>query len=791
MPYAVAWLLQREAGVRWYAPGALGEVIPRRDAWTLRDLAIVREPAYVSREVHGLRGEAGRDWERRNGLRRRLDYSHNLTNVFTPEVYDAHPEWFGEIGGVRRRPMGKGEYHWQPELSRADVAEFAAERAAEALARVPERASFAFGVNDTVRFDQGAGTRAVVEPLRYFREKPDYSALVFGFMNRAAESLARRPGMENRYLGCLAYFWCENPPAFRVNERVMPYVTTDRTQFYDTRFRAEDYALMSRWGRSGVRAFGLWEYAEGNAFLIPRVPHAALAESLREGWWRGARGYMGECGPHAGFDAYKIWMLAQLMWDPARTDAELADDFFGGWYGPAAEPMRRFFARCEEVWMAQSGPPWWIKLYQQQDQALLFPPEVCAELRRYLDEAATLAGGRNGKPDGECGNQELRNGAVGQGGDLAASGAAGNVQIWKTGIGTEDGIETRTRSATADQKTEAGSHVSDVAYSSKSETRNPKPETLNSPAEAVRLTSRAFAVTEAAVEFDRIRRELMAGEAERLSATELGRRLSAWQHARVELERAIRDATTGEAPAMATANIGYMLRNDPVPGLLMQLARHGAGAPQAAMRELAAAGETVPEHWRALAVSLADQAMGRTPNLLSNASFVTAATTGQEPRFLFPLSGEVPAQWELRAAPTEHGRVALGSSNGRSRVLRIEGAWDTQLLQTQPARAGSLYVATMRLRGRSSPGNDAALFLTFLDAGGARVGEYRTVMLPKGESEWRTLVLADAAPERAKYVVLGVSALRQFGGDWLEAAEASLTAHPRTVRADQPSRDSL
>ncbi len=135
--FAVSWLLQHEGGVRWYAPGPLGEVIPARREWTLRDLAVVREPAYVSREITGLAGEAGRDWARRNGLRGRLAHSHNLANVFPPELYDAHPEWFGLVRGERLRPRGGDDYHWQPDLARPDVAEFAAARAAESLARQP------------------------------------------------------------------------------------------------------------------------------------------------------------------------------------------------------------------------------------------------------------------------------------------------------------------------------------------------------------------------------------------------------------------------------------------------------------------------------------------------------------------------------------------------------------------------------------------------------------------------------------------------------------------------------
>jgi len=788
-PYAVSWLLQRYAGVRWYTPGPLGEVIPRRTEWTLPELSVVREPAYVSREISGLRGSEGREWARRNGLRQRLEYSHNLTTIFTPEVYDAHPEWFGAVHGQRRRPLGGGEYRWQPDLSRVDVAEYAAPQAAEAFARAPGRASFSIGMNDSVRFDQGDGTRALVEPLRYFRGMPDYSPLLMTFMNQAAESLGRRPGMDGRYLGCLAYFWGENPPPFPVDARVVPYVTTDRTQFYDAAYRAADYALMSRWHRSGVRAYGLWEYAEGSAFVVPRVPHAMLAEAVREGWWRGARGYMGECGPHAGFDAFKVWMLAQLLWEPERPLAELQDDFFSGWYGPAAPAMRRFFARCEAQWMAQQGPPWWIKFYQQQDQVLLFPPEVCTELRTILDEAMEEARGERREASGERtdgGRQTTEGGSRNytteytestEDGALRTNVVTGNKVA--TGRMAEDGRR-RTdvltgNKVTSDRIAVCGGMWADsgsclLTPDSAPHSSLPDPRYFD----RVSLTSRAFAVTEAAVAFDRLRRALATADAAKLVPGELGRRLAAMQRARERLLLAVGEATQGEAPALATTYIDYLLRNDPVPGLLVRLSRSDRKAPTAALSVLEEAGVPVPAHWAALAAALGDERLARASNLLANGTFAKASAEGQQPQFLYPRSGELPADWNVRAVATEHGRVALGPAFAGLRVLRIEGAWDTTIGQTQLAVPGRLYVAEVQMRGRSSPGNDAALTLAFVDAGGKTVGDYRSTMLPKGETGWLTLVLAASAPENAKYVVVGLSALRQFGGDWLEATGVSL-----------------
>ena len=813
---AVSWLLQHEGGVRWYAPGTIGEVIPRRTEWVLPELGVVREPAYVSREISGLESPAAQAWARHNGLRGRIDYSHNLLNVFPCELGAAHPEYFPLVQGRRVLPASKADYNWQPDLTSPEVAERAAQQASEAFAREPGRASFSLGMNDSVRFDQGAETQAAVTPLRYFRGMPDYSPLVLGFMNRSAEALGRiRPGKPGEYLGCLAYFWCENVPPFAVNSQVVPYVTTDRSQFYDADYRAADYALMSRWGRSGVRAFGLWEYGYGSAYIVPRLPQAAFAEAVREGWWRGARGYIADTGPHWGFDAFKVWMLTQLLWDPDRPVAELEADFFNGWYGPAAEPMRRFFARCEAQWLAQAGPPWWIKYYRQQDQPLLFPPEVCRELRGLLDEAERAAARPRPIEEGRMQNAEVVSGAKPE-------------QLWRdakfvatfarTSGRTAD--ETLASSATgncrgSDAKIVATFSENDVPASACKHADlqgqgsairadqcvlvvSPKPETRNLKLETpfssrIALTSRAFAVTEAAVEFDRVRRAL--GAAESLAAHELAAQLVQLQRARTALERAARAAAKGEdgVSALASVDVAFLLRNDPVPRLLAALGQREATAPLAVLAEVQAAGAgpatateigagvpmrlavKVPAAWRDLAEAFADGRITRLKNRLPNGDFSRVAVGRQEPRFLYPRWGELPADWEVRGIATETGRVALVAREpGGVPALRIEGAWETQASTILPATPGRLHVLAAQMRGHSSPGNDAAMFLVFMNAEGRITGEYRTQTLPKGESDWRTLLLAAAAPADAAWVSVGVAALRQPAGDWLEAAAVAL-----------------
>ena len=135
--YAVDWLLQHEAGVRWYSPGSLGEVIPHPREWTLAEIDLQKAPAYVSREFSGFESPAGAEWARRNGLHKTLEFGHALGRVFPPELYGGHHEWFPELFGKRHRPSSAEDRDWQPNLALPEVAERAAHEALAAFESDP------------------------------------------------------------------------------------------------------------------------------------------------------------------------------------------------------------------------------------------------------------------------------------------------------------------------------------------------------------------------------------------------------------------------------------------------------------------------------------------------------------------------------------------------------------------------------------------------------------------------------------------------------------------------------
>jgi hypothetical protein len=451
---------------------------------------------------------------------------------------------------------------------------------------------------------------------------------------------------------------------------------------------------MSRWEASGARAFGLWEYAFGSGFVIPREPVAALADAVREGWKRGARGYFAEIGSSSGLDTFKAWALARMLWNPGLSLSDLEDDFFPGYYGPAGAPMRRFHEACQARWMGQEGGPFWLKYYGQDDQALLFPDKTCASLRAILSEADRLVSG-------------------------------------------------------------------DPVFSAR-----------------VGRASRAFAVAEAYVAFDSERRVLAAACPNRSDPFPGGEgaleeAIGRLARARARFEAAYRDAAPdGDSQRPEPSVSDSLERDDPVPRLLFGAGCRDSSAPRRLLNGAGVEAATRPP-WREMASSFA-VGLPAAPNLTANSSFLEKDTRGEWPHFLYPRYGALPAKWTLRAMATEEGRVAIvdNESSGadlQRRSVRIEGAWDTQLYQWLPAKPGLAYLATARLRGRTSPGGDASLFLTFLSGtGGVLSGWMQS--LPKGDTTgWRTQALCDRAPDRTGWVGIGIGCSRQTAGDWMEA----------------------
>src|SRR5690625_2998591 len=387
--YAVTTFLEDFGGIRWYMPTELGEHIPEKMSELPGTIDRMEEPDFLARRWSGLT-TPNDPWGRRNKTGPRDAFHHRLHQYFTEEIYDLRPDFFLMMRGERMRPDDSLRGHnLQICFGNPDAAKFAARKAAEFFDANPDAMSFSLGMTDTEAICECSLCQDLVDPEKTFRQRPDYSDLVFTFMNRAAEELAKTH--PDKYLGCLAYHWAENVPSFPVHPKVMPYLTADRSQWRDTGFQEEDRSLMARWMTAGPERVGIYDYYYGSSFVIPRIFTELTDASLKHAAEVGIDGFYGEIGAIWSLDGPKAWLASQLLWDISKDRETLLADYYQNFFGSAASPMRSFFERSEELWMEQGGPVFWLKFYHDFAQLELFPREVISELRGYLAEAKELA----------------------------------------------------------------------------------------------------------------------------------------------------------------------------------------------------------------------------------------------------------------------------------------------------------------------------------------------------------------------------------------------------------------
>ena len=386
--------------------------------------------AFLSRFIDVGRDSAATQWSRINQLGPTIHFIHNLGEIIGGKDYTRDPRLCPKIGGAPFNPIAHGYHYSQPDLGSQATVDFVAKaalrdllpklhptgaagaiegdargsthstpyREAKALVQhnrpVQDYPSFSIGINDGIYFGESAGVRKWEVPPRYFRDRPDYSDLVFDFSNRVAREVERdlpRGSSDDWSLGCLAYYWCENAPDFPVDRHIAPFLCADISQGYDKAFWTEEQDLEKRWAQAGPKRLGVYTYLDGSGFLIPRVFTKLISEHIAHIHRLGFTDYFGESTPNWGLDGPQLWMTAQLLAHPDQHRTPLLNEYFTRYYQSAAQPMRAFFDGCEHIWMSQCGPTDWLRLFRNESQAELFTSARCAALRNDLTQAQSLA----------------------------------------------------------------------------------------------------------------------------------------------------------------------------------------------------------------------------------------------------------------------------------------------------------------------------------------------------------------------------------------------------------------
>ncbi len=387
--WAVCQFLEDHVGVRWLIPGPLGEDVPEHDRITVEPMRKVYSPAILSRLWSG--AHYGGDWSLRQRIHGRYQFHHNLNRVFRREMFAEHPEYFPQHGDIRYEP-GEGDHGWQPCMTDPGGTAHAAQVAREYFEAHPLAESFSYGINDGHGYCDCKDCLKIHRPIEEWHGfSGERSVQYYTWLNRVAANLER--DHPDKMLGCLAYSAVILPPAdMQLHPNIIPYLTSNRADYWDAQFRRQDQELLRRWSEV-TEQMGIYDYAYGMGFAIPRIYNHLFQEAIQFAVDQGVKGFYAEVYPNWGLDGHKLYVMSRVLWNPDVDIDAITDDWNERMFREAAEPMKKYFALCEWTWRENNfgGGRWNYRLAADPRQFLIFPPDVIDKLAGYLEEARELA----------------------------------------------------------------------------------------------------------------------------------------------------------------------------------------------------------------------------------------------------------------------------------------------------------------------------------------------------------------------------------------------------------------
>jgi len=349
----------RGLGVRWYMPGELGEVVPRRASIALAKVNKTVRPDFPVRRFcfqYGLNDREMGMWAIRLGLRDPYDLlvAHGIaTMVERKEFLEANPEYFA-LYGSKRNSDPKSRYH-QPCLS------------SEGLFR--ENVAFVRALFDHYQFRvasvmppdafgaicQCDKCKGKDTPERGYRGR--LSDYVWDYVNRVAKEVEKTHPDE--VILCCAYGTYKHPPLKieKLNRNVIVCIVGGREPTNSrAEVRAEVRKLREAWLKktdNKIMVFENYPFTARGMYLPAFTPHvlgdsvnATKGISQGEDIWMTLLHHFDE----PGFNHFLIYFTARMYWGGKRDVDALFREYCELFYGPAGDEMRAFFEYCEANW---------------------------------------------------------------------------------------------------------------------------------------------------------------------------------------------------------------------------------------------------------------------------------------------------------------------------------------------------------------------------------------------------------------------------------------------------------
>ncbi len=386
--YGVFDFLDEYLGARWYAPGVTE--MPEVKDLPLPEVDRLVKPAFLWRHTsYAWPGgdEAFRARQRDNagsagadnpyGVQHEHDgRCHSYFRFISPsEFFESHPEYFSEIGGVRR------SVDTQLCLTNPDVLEIVTERMLKRMAEQPNVRQHNFSQMDYYHPCECPACRAMNE------QYGSLGGTQFWFVNQLAERTAKV--YPDKCIGTLAYMYTEEPPKdVKMHPNVAVWLchmfpSCDSHPIESCPLNA-DYKRRARaWSQICSHLY-IWHYIVDFAHYYNPFPNFhAMAADMKFYRDIGVEGIylqgMGHGGGGGEFSLLRPYYGMKLLWNPDRDADALLCDFLEGYYGAAWKPIHEYITMLQDKVQNENIH---MHLYTNPAQGYL-PDEV-------LDRAAAL-----------------------------------------------------------------------------------------------------------------------------------------------------------------------------------------------------------------------------------------------------------------------------------------------------------------------------------------------------------------------------------------------------------------
>lgn len=362
--FGVYDFLERYLGVRWLFPGEIGEYVPAHQNIIIPAGVVKDNPAFLSRAISPFSktgDQKNYTWARRSRMISTIDFHHYLNQIFPPAKYGkSNPEFYREVNGKRRVPGDKATTDWQPCFSQPGTVNIAAEHINQVFKKKPALISRSIGCNDNGGFCECAACMGGSIKLNSVGI-PSRSDAYYKWCNQVIDKVHQ--SYPDKYLGMLAYADVIEPPTFKLDNDLIPYICFDRMIWIDPATREAGQSLNRRWSEKAAN-IGWYDYIYGSTnYVIPRLYFNCMAEYLRFGYGQNVKYYYAEAYPSADWnEGPKLYLTFKLLWNPnLDVDAALKEWCECAVGKAAAVDLYKYYRFWEEFWTVRIPQSDWFK----------------------------------------------------------------------------------------------------------------------------------------------------------------------------------------------------------------------------------------------------------------------------------------------------------------------------------------------------------------------------------------------------------------------------------------------